>query len=300
MTDGGGNDATNDVANDTGHPMDASGDSMQGSDGNKGMDSSSDVATKEDGGDATTTTEDGGDGSTTPVTICQLLDDAYACGGNAHICGADAAGCFCVNTAPDSGSAAADQSTQRQYSWANDLQDNMIVDLYNDCRTQNLLPTVLCDADGGTAWTASIERFASQLFGCPFSDIDASTLVYGLLPPEPEQACTPWTAADVQAITENFILAVEQTLAGSGDAQTTGQPGLIMHVAWPAPNTAPGGGKYGLTTAQVAQIQSQLATLAAAIPGLIAYDAGGTAYNFNVPTDGGTCCQAADGGWCTL
>jgi hypothetical protein len=205
---------------------------------------------------------------------------AYACGGSASIprCTATTTtGCGCVD-GPDSGLV----ETERLASWGFDVQDNFLTNADNDCRTQNLVAAVFgTDADLGLAWQNALVVFAAQLFGCP--PMPAGALKYGLLPPEPEQRSQVWTAADLAALNEDFVIAVEQALDGTGDAQ-------LGYGAQPAPNTA-GGVPFALTPAQKAELESTLAKLAAGVP---AVNPSTTHYSFSVPVSSG--CLIPDGG----
>jgi hypothetical protein len=273
----GGSDATADGHVDSGSGNDSASTRDTGSTGDTGGNGDTgtgDTGTgsetgSETGSDAGADVTDGGGGPPAPLALCPLLDAVFACGGNAAIPSG-----MCVQAD------AANVGTDRLDSWGSYVQDNFMAVVFSDCRVAGT-QAAATTADNLSLWLNELPNYATQLFGCPV-DSDGGALSYQL--PPPEVTNHTYTTADLNAFTEDFIIAVEQVLAGQGDSFDPAS------LASPPPNTEPDGGPFSLTPSQKSNLDAWLVYLQSKTG-----PATSTNYTFKVSADSGTC-TLPDGG----
>jgi hypothetical protein len=226
----------------------------------------------DDGVDAGSSSASADGGPPSPLNLCSLFDKVFACGGNRNIPTGK-----CVQ--PDAGIIL----DERLVTWASYVMDNFITVVSTDCRVAGAF-TAAGGVDMGTAWVNELPDYITQLFGCSA----AGPLTYDLPPPELAGYTAGhfkvvghvYTTADLNALSQDFVLAAQQVLAGQGDNFTNPGAGPA-----PPPNTEPDGGPFSLSPSQRSSLDAWLAYLQSKAGAV-----NSTNYTFEVsPNDSGPC-----------
>jgi hypothetical protein len=125
-------------------------------------------------------------------------------------------------------------------------QFNMLIDLAfengTDCRFGQFAPPLFSSLDV-SRYINQVNEFMVSFFGCPFVGTQIGPLTDGLVPAFLLDRGVHFTTADLQALSDDFVAAIVQTLSDNGSPP--------------------------LSSAQLSAIQGQLAYLASNVPGQI-------------------------------
>jgi hypothetical protein len=162
-----------------------------------------------------------------PLSLCPLFDTDFQLASLGDVCAAN----ITTNSCAD-----------RLFTW----QFNMLIDLpaFNgtDCRFGKFGPPLLSSLDVSQT-IGQLSNFILYFMGCPYVGTQIGPLVDGLVPQVLLSRGVHFTTADLQALSDDYVAAIKQTLSDNGSPP--------------------------LTSAQLSAIQAQLAFLASKVPGTV-------------------------------
>lgn len=161
-----------------------------------------------------------------PLDLCPTLDADFDLASLGDVCVADITTNSCID---------------RLDVWDSSILFSFLELTSADCRfgqwTGLFTPTTINE------FITEVEFFVVYLAGCPYVGTQVGPLEDGLVPQPLVAQGLKFTTADVQALSEDFLTATEQTLSGNGTP---------------------------LTSAQISALQAQLAYVQANVPNVVA------------------------------
>ena len=162
-----------------------------------------------------------------PLMMCPFFDAAFQLSSLGDVCSPIITTNSCLD---------------RFFTWQGNMINNLGFVNGTDCRFGKFAPPLFNDLNAAQT-LAQLSNFILYFFGCPFVGSQIGPLVDGLVPAFLLAQGFHFTTADLEALSEDFIASINQTLSDNGS---------------PA-----------LTSAQLSAIQAQLDYLEANVPGQV-------------------------------
>jgi hypothetical protein len=106
--------------------------------------------------------------------------------------------------------------------WISDIQNDFMYENYVDCRfgQWNNAPIVNLFTDTVLIqWSEQVNLFVAQLFGCELANVTPGPLAFPLVPQA--LASLPFTTADLAALSQEFVVGINQALSDNGSPALT-------------------------------------------------------------------------------
>jgi hypothetical protein len=130
-----------------------------------------------------------------------------------------------------------DCAAGRFSTWVSDIENDYINENYVDCRFGQWNNAPIANLFTDTVliqWSEQVNLFVAQLFGCEVANVMPGPLAFPLIPQA--LASLPFTTADLAALSQEFVVGINQALVANGSpvltaAQTTAVNAQLAYAA---------------------------------------------------------------------